>query len=223
MIVAPLAVGCKLEKAGWMVRTQSNVRRERILEVAAEVFAREGYHRATIADIIAGADIARGTFYLYFKSKQDVFEFMADRFLAQLKEGIKGIDLNSEISALAQLEANLIRTIDTVRRFRNVAAIMFGGQDAPDPRIRDKVERFFAEVKELVASSIRTGQEMGLVRDVSPELAARFMFGAAREAMRDMVALRPESDDVESFLELSASLVDLVACGLFRTADQIVA
>jgi AcrR family transcriptional regulator len=203
-----------------MVRTQSNERRERILQVAAEVFAREGYHRATIADIITGADIARGTFYLYFKSKQDVFEFMADRFLAQLKGGIKGIDLEGEIPALAQLEANLVRTIETVRQYRNVAAIMFGGNDAPDPRIRDKVELFFAEVKELVAGSIVTGQMMGLVRDVSPELAARFMFGAAREAMRDMVALRPESDDTDSFLELSASLVDLVACGLFRPPDQ---
>ncbi len=202
-----------------MVRTLSNERRERILQVAAEVFAREGYHRATIADIIAGADIARGTFYLYFKSKQDVFEFMADRFLSQIKDGIRGIDLEGEVPALAQLEANLIRTIETVRQYRNVAAIMFGGNDAPDPRIRDKVELFFAEVKELVAGSIMTGQMMGLVRDVSPELAARFMFGAAREAMRDMVALRPESDDTDSFQELSASLVDLVARGLFRPPE----
>lgn len=201
-----------------MVRTQSSERREQILESAAEVFARSGYHQATVADIIASAAIARGTFYLYFKSKQDVFEFLADRFLSHLKSGIRGIDLAGEVAPLEQLEANLVRTIETVRKHRNVAAIMFGNHDTPDPRIRGKVELFFAEVKELVASSIRTGQQIGLVRDVSPELAARFMFGAAREAMRDMVALRPESDDSDSFVALSASLVDLVACGLFRSS-----
>ena len=206
-----------------MVRTLSNERREQILESAAGVFAHAGYHQTTIADIIASADIARGTFYLYFKSKQDVFEVMADRFLANLKEGIKGIDLAGEVAPLEQLEANLVRTIETVRRHRNVAAIMFGNHDTPDPRIRGNVERFFAEIKELVASSIRTGQKIGLVRDVSPELAARFMFGAAREAMRDMVALRPESNDAESFLALSASLVDLVACGLFQVPQPPVA
>lgn len=223
MIGETLAVGYYGKKVGRMVRSLSSERREQILEVAAEVFAREGYHRATVADIITVADIARGTFYLYFKSKQDVFEVMADRFLARLKDGIEGIDLEGEVSALEQLEANLVRTIETVRRFHNVAAIMFGSHDAPDPRIRDKVELFFAEVKELVASSIKTGQSMGLVRDVSPELAALFMFGAAREAMRDMVALRPEPSDVDSFIELSASLVDLVARGLFCPPKQWVA
>jgi AcrR family transcriptional regulator len=206
---------------GPMARSMSSERKEQIMEVAARIFACKGYHRATISDIIHEADIARGTFYLYFSSKQQVFELLSNRFLESLKGGIEGIDLESDVSPLDQLQGNLARSIETVQRFRDVAAIMLGSHDAPDPVIRDKVDGFFAEVKELVATSIQTGQAMGLVRKVSPDLAARFTFGAAREVMRDMVALRPDSgEDAGEMVSLSTSLVDLVARGLFEPHVQ---
>ena len=40
-----------------------DVRRAQLLEAARRVFARLGYHRAAVADIIAEASVARGTFY----------------------------------------------------------------------------------------------------------------------------------------------------------------
>ena len=43
-------------------------RREQVLRHAKRIFARKGYHRTNIADIIARAHIARGTFYLYFRT-----------------------------------------------------------------------------------------------------------------------------------------------------------
>ena len=44
-------------------------RRQQILTVARDVFARRGYHQSTIDDIVAEAGVARGTFYLYFEDK----------------------------------------------------------------------------------------------------------------------------------------------------------
>ena len=48
-------------------------RRQQILTVARDVFARRGYHAAKIDDIVAAAGIARGTFYLYFEDKRAIF------------------------------------------------------------------------------------------------------------------------------------------------------
>ncbi|WP_324653367.1 TetR/AcrR family transcriptional regulator [Georgenia sp. H159] len=48
--------------------------RERILVGATEVFAEHGYHEASIVKITEAADVAQGTFYLYFSSKQGIFE-----------------------------------------------------------------------------------------------------------------------------------------------------
>src|SRR5690606_41351973 len=48
--------------------------RERILAGATAVFAEHGYHEASIVKITEAAAVAQGTFYLYFTSKQEVFE-----------------------------------------------------------------------------------------------------------------------------------------------------
>lgn len=48
--------------------------RRRLLEAAEEVFAAQGYHEASIVKITERAGIGLGTFYLYFDSKQAIFE-----------------------------------------------------------------------------------------------------------------------------------------------------
>ncbi|MDP9001704.1 MAG: TetR/AcrR family transcriptional regulator, partial [Myxococcota bacterium] len=59
-------------------------RRQQILNVARDVFARRGYHNAKIEDIVTAAGIARGTFYLYFEDKRSIFEEIVDRTIARL-------------------------------------------------------------------------------------------------------------------------------------------
>src|SRR5260221_13057588 len=63
-------------------------RRQQILSVARDVFARRGYHQMTIDDIALQAGVARGTFYLYFEDKRAVFSDLIDRFASQLTMAI---------------------------------------------------------------------------------------------------------------------------------------
>ncbi len=53
-------------------KTPKERRRRRILEVATELFIRQGYRRTSIDQIAAGAGVAKGTVYLYFKTKADL-------------------------------------------------------------------------------------------------------------------------------------------------------
>lgn len=65
------------EQAGKRERTKA-ANREAILAAARRVFAQLGYEAATVRDIIRGTDLASGTFYNYFRSKEEVFEALAD-------------------------------------------------------------------------------------------------------------------------------------------------
>ena len=49
-------------------------KRERIVEAAVEVFCQAGYDAASMADVAAKAGVGKGTLYLYFDSKQSLFE-----------------------------------------------------------------------------------------------------------------------------------------------------
>ncbi|CAM3374360.1 TetR/AcrR family transcriptional regulator [Stackebrandtia soli] len=52
--------------------------RRRLLDAAEEIFAELGYHDASIVKITESAQVAQGTFYIYFESKQQVFDELVD-------------------------------------------------------------------------------------------------------------------------------------------------
>ena len=54
--------------------TKGDRSRRRILDAAEKVFADLGFHAASIVKITEAAGVAQGTFYIYFESKQAVFE-----------------------------------------------------------------------------------------------------------------------------------------------------
>ena len=63
-------------------------RRTALLAAARDVFAERGYAAATVDDVVARAGVARGTFYLYFKDKRDVFRALVDEMMRFLGEGL---------------------------------------------------------------------------------------------------------------------------------------
>ncbi|MBS0384885.1 MAG: TetR/AcrR family transcriptional regulator, partial [Proteobacteria bacterium] len=73
-----------IEPIGKRERTKA-ANRQAILTAARKVFAQLGYEAATVRDIIRGTDLASGTFYNYFRSKEEVFEALADDGAARFK------------------------------------------------------------------------------------------------------------------------------------------
>src|SRR5947208_9373217 len=61
-------------------------RREQLLDAALTVFSAEGYSAAKVSDIVGRAGVAQGTFYLYFRSKQEVVLALFERFQEALIE-----------------------------------------------------------------------------------------------------------------------------------------
>ena len=58
--------------------TQGVERKEQLLEAAAELFADRGYAQTRIVDICREAGVAKGLFYWYFETKEQVFRDLAD-------------------------------------------------------------------------------------------------------------------------------------------------
>jgi AcrR family transcriptional regulator len=58
--------------------------RNKLLAVAREVFEADGYDGASVSRIVEAAQVSRGTFYLYFDSKEDVFRAVADTLQADI-------------------------------------------------------------------------------------------------------------------------------------------
>ena len=160
-------------------------RRRQIVAVAREVFAELGYHRASINEIIKRADIARGTFYLYFESKQAVFDSILDEAMQELRARITRVDIETPGAPppQVQLRDNLVRIIDYVLGERTLAVILLSPGQVPDAEAADRVVAFFAEVRALLARSLEHGIAMKLVRPCDTQLVAASLLGAVRGAV----------------------------------------
>src|SRR5438046_5717704 len=65
------------------LRNGSSGKRELILRAATRVFARNGYFNSKVADIARAANVADGTVYLYFKSKEEILHSIFDQNMAE--------------------------------------------------------------------------------------------------------------------------------------------
>jgi AcrR family transcriptional regulator len=166
-------------------RTQ---RRHAILEAAMRVFLEKGYHQASVHDIIDEARIARGTFYLYFPSKQELFGELVAEFLQALRGRVKRISLAPGSPApLDQLHANFRRVVTTVLAHDDVATIILRHPAGFDEESGAKVNLFFDQVRQMVEDALRVGQSLGLLRACDTTIVAAASLGGLRETLTRML------------------------------------
>ena len=84
-----------------------NEKRQKIIEAALRAFSHRGFYRTRISDIAKDANVADGTVYLYFKSKEDlltaIFDEFMERFLTTLHSDLKEIaDIWQHFSGVPQ-------------------------------------------------------------------------------------------------------------------------
>jgi len=164
-------------------------RRRQILSAAKAVFAEAGYHGASIHAIIERAQIARGTFYLYFESKAAVFDSILDQAMADLRARLHRIEV-ADASApppQVQLRDQIIATLEYIVNDRPLATLLLSAGHTPDVDASERLDQFFAEVRDLLRRALETGMEIGLVRPCQSELVAAAMLGMTRGVIELLV------------------------------------
>jgi AcrR family transcriptional regulator len=164
-------------------------RRRQILAAAKQVFAEAGYHGASINAIIERAQIARGTFYLYFESKSAVFDSILDQALADLRSRIHRIEVDDPKAPppQVQLREQVIATLEYVVSDRPLAMLLLSAGHTPDAEAAERLDQFFADMRDLLRRALETGMEIGLVRPCQSELAAAAMLGMIRGVIELLV------------------------------------
>ena len=86
-------------KAPGKAEANKRMKKDALLNTAFELFTNQGIHDTTISNIAEKAGVAKGTFYLYFKDKYDIRNFLiarkAGEVFARADEELKNTDLTS--------------------------------------------------------------------------------------------------------------------------------
>jgi AcrR family transcriptional regulator len=158
-------------------------RKSQIIEAAIKCFANRGYHSTSISHIIDEASVARGTFYLYFKSKHEIFQSILDEFTEHIGSQIKTIEMSADLTPAAQMKKNVERVVDAVLQKPEVGQILFNEAVGLDEETQKRLKEFYNKLITRIQSSIQLGISFGLVRDVDPKVASCIALGGVREIL----------------------------------------
>ena len=176
----------------------SDIRRRQLLDAAIWVFARKGYRRAAISDIIARAGVARGTFYLYFDSKEQVFLAIVAEFHMNISHAITTVsetpaDAVAEPEAL--LSASFRRWLGFFAANRDATKVILKEASSIDPRFELGFANLRRSAVDFFAGRYRRFQELGIVRPaIRPVLMAHLLIGMFDELLNAFVLNDPEAD-----------------------------
>ncbi len=150
------AYGSSAKPMGKREQTKLN-NREAILNAAREVFADLGYGATTVRDIIRKTGLASGTFYNYFKSKEEVFEAIMDDGMRRIRPRLKADRIRSR--NFEEFIRNAYRTyFDYLASDRHTFQMIRGNQTWF--RVRMDTPEILAgleEIREYIEEDIRDG------------------------------------------------------------------
>jgi AcrR family transcriptional regulator len=155
-----------------------DARRRQILDAALDCFAREGFHRATMDDIVRRARLSPGAIYRYFDGKEAIIEAIAGERHAREAERIEAAGREGATpDVLGRIARAFFAALDDPeeRRRRNVG-IQIWAEALRNPRVGQLVRRGVDRPRALLAGLVRRARRRGeLPAGIDPDAAARAM------------------------------------------------
>ena len=179
-------------------RKKERIRRQ-LYRVALELFPERGYDGTSVQEICDRADVAKGTFFNYFPSKEHVLLAYHDEIKLDVLRALEDGSYGSAAEAVAACFAAWARRIAGEREMaRIVVRHMFASDlllDA-DRRLDERLHRWLtARVEEGIASGeLRSDLEIGLflplVGGVLSSTTLEWVHGGAEEDLEELLESR---------------------------------
>lgn len=181
-----------------------SARRDQILDAAAAIFARKGFHPATIKDVAQEAEIAAGTIYNYFENKTALLLGIFDRMQQSVQqddllETAEEMDLRSFMRVFLSQPLVTLKA-DDFELFRIVVSEMM---------VNDELRTLYQE--QILNPTLLFAEQMlqkwvdrGLIRPVDAGLAVRAISGMVMGLMIESILgdplLESKWNDLPDFL-----------------------
>lgn len=151
--------------------------RERIIESAVECFAKTGFDKTKMDDIANVSDVSKGTLYLYFKSKEDLFYGICESSLKIVKDQLNGMLITKE-----NLVSDAQRFYDYFQKgvnpYRSIVLLEMSIEATRNPRLRKVLMQHRLNRHQIISEFIGLQIKKGFVRkDIDKDSIASGLIG----------------------------------------------
>jgi AcrR family transcriptional regulator len=187
-------------------------KRAAIIAAALDLFAKYGYRRTSIDDVAKAAGIAKGSVYLHFVGKRELFRAGCEAVLASVLENVEAVRTRQGPVAervMGLLDAKFARLHEIIGASPHAAEILDTTTGLAGDIVEAADKRFLDALAEVLEVGERNG-EVALERlGLTPAQAAAVVFRAAEGTTKEQVALK-------TYRKRLKQLVDVLLNGLAR-------
>lgn len=180
-----------------MARVADPMAKGKLLRAAREEFAASGLVGARVEDIAKRAALAKGSFYLHFKSKEEAFLEVVNSFFGELAAMSSECTIALEtIKTVEQFRLKLVESDVRILEFcwtnRDVIRVL---HESGHGEFEHLLNGFLDTLAAMIESNIRELQRRKLYRaDVDPQVIALAIAGAYNNLVRHMTKLKSKPD-----------------------------
>jgi len=200
-----------------MTREQSKANtRERLLDAARSVFARGGFHGASVEEIASEAGVSTGALYSNFEGKEDLFLVLMEREIEEHAREIAAA-VRAQASVADRATGGAQQWMIMIEREPEVLLLFmeFWAYGVRDENVRPKVAARFAQVRQLLTKLIAEA-----VREFDLELAIPAeQLAVAIDALADGIARQKLADPQAVPDDLMGKVLSLLLAGAARPVD----
>jgi TetR/AcrR family transcriptional regulator, fatty acid metabolism regulator protein len=154
--------------------------RDRILEAALDIFARKGYHRAIVDDIVRASGTSKGAVYHHFPNKEAVFLALVDDFAARLATAVAET-IAARQGALSKVEGALTAALATFADNERLARLILLEAVSLGPTYQAKRAEVADRFAALIQNYLDEAAADGSIPPLDTRIATLAWLGAINE------------------------------------------
>ncbi len=183
-------------------------RQSQIIAIALELFAKKGYHKTKLSEILHKAGIAKGTFYLHFNGKDDLLHMIVDTHLEEMYRIISVLDISMDkpFEEINSLYITIAQKLIHDKNFKLFARIMLKEAIGLDKSLLQKLNNFYNKIISMSAEYIARAQKKGrVITSLDPLFTSMCIIGSVKELVFQW-AVNDESMDIEKAIITAISV-----------------
>ncbi len=150
----------------------STERKNHILDAAATIFARRGYHQTRMDDIVKESGLSKGAIYWYFKSKDDLFTALIERIFSQeVRETQALLDADTPIALRLLRFTRMV--IHDMYQFETLGVLPliyeFYAETFRHEKLQYFLQTYYHTTGDLLSQLLQQGIEQGEIRPIDPQ------------------------------------------------------
>ena len=170
-------------------------RKEELIDKAEKLFVKYGYDEVSVSDIVKKAGVAQGTFYYYFKSKDEMRNAIIEKNIEEVKRLIDSIIFNKDMTALDKMAAY---SYSFQQWSREKGKMMDYIHEEKNEVLHYRMSRrVLGYLIPAYTQIIEQGVEEGIFNTENPDLGARAIMGIIEAIFEDDHAHKLEDPETK--------------------------